>query len=357
MNSPADNTVPSYLVGDPTETLLNIKSRGDDSETGTWLASLVNDALEIAAHGDAEQPVTDADLEVMVKWVAEIFNEFELYKIEFNKKAAGSDLIVDASPLNLDSLSATNDHFEAHLSTRYWSLAFDASTRKLDVYLIPAELLLAFTTNRIDESEYRPFLTFTPRRHRDQYHWSFEERTITFAMLPKLAKELFGDLIKVASGHISEDELVSNASNGVAEAALIEAEVATTDRSYDVDRHDSIVPGPDGASVPNVRAGAQVRTEGNEGNGGNAGNAGNGCFEEQEPASASIRTKALKDSFFARCAEFSHGLESEMQAVIAYAKMQPNDVAMLQNCKQIITEIEKLRTTVVDVSGRLRRLP
>lgn len=348
MNSPADNTVPSYLIGDPTETLLNIKNRGDDSETGNWLASLVNDALEIAAHGDAVQPVTDADLELMVKWVAEIFNEFELYKIEFNKKAAGSDLIVDASSLNLDSLSATNDHFEAHLSTRYWSLAFNASTRRLDVYLIPAELVLAFTTSRLDESEYRPFLTFTPRRHRDQYYWSFEERTITFAMLPKLAKELFGDLIRVASGHISEEEFFSNAPNGVAEAALIEAEIATTDRSYDVDRRDSIVPGPDGAAVPNVSAEAQVRTE---------GNGGNDCSADQEPASASTRTKALKDSFFARCADFSAGLDSEMHAVIEYAKMQPNDVAVLQNCKQIITEIERLRTTVSEVSGRLRRLP
>lgn len=39
-------------------------------------------------------------------------------------------------------------------------------------------------------------------------------------MLPKLAKELSGDLIKVASGHVSEEEFFSNAPNEVAEAAL-----------------------------------------------------------------------------------------------------------------------------------------
>lgn len=320
MNTPADNPVPSYLVGDPTETLLNIKSRGDDSETGTWLASLVNDALEIAAHGDAEQPVTDADLDLMVRWVAEIFNEFELYKIEFNKKAVGSDLIVDASPLNLDALSPSHDHFEAHLSTRHWSLAFDASTRKLDVYLIPAEFLLAFTTSH-DQSQYKPFLTFIPRRHRDQYYWSVEDRTVTFELLPKLAKELFSDLIKVASGNISEEEFFSSAPNGVAEAAQRAAEIATTDRSYDVDRYDSIVP---------VANDALPSTFGNQ---------------------------ALTDLFFARCAEFSSSLESEMQAVIEYAKIQPNNVEVLQNCKKIITELDSLRTVVNDVSSRLRQIP
>lgn len=335
MNSPADNTVPSYLMGDASETLLNIKNRGDDSETGTWLASLVTDALEIAAHGDADQPVTDQDLDVMVKWVAEIFNEFELYKIEFNMKAAGSDLLVVASPLNLETLSATNDHFEAHLSTRYWSLAFDASTRKLDLYLIPSELLLAFTTSRIEDTEYQPFITFIPRRHRDEYFWSVQQRTITFDMLPKLAKELFSDLIRVASGNISEEEFFKNAPNEVAAAALHAAEIDATDRSYE--------PSPSGADSGSAspKPSNAVSAETNAG--------------AEQPAPAA-RDKALSDAFFARCTEFSSYIESEMQAVIDYARTQPDNVQILQHCKEIINEMEALRGTTNATAQRLRQM-
>ncbi len=375
MNSPADNTVPSYLMGDASETLLNIKNRGDDSKTGTWLASLVTDALEIAAHGDADQPVTDQDLDVMVKWVAEIFNEFELYKIEFNMKAAGSDLLVVASPLNLESLSATNDHFEAHLSTRRWSLAFDASTRKLDLYMIPSELLLAFTTSRIEETEYQPFITFIPRRHRDEYFWSVQQRTITFDMLPKLAKELFSDLIRVASGNISEEEFFKNAPNEVAAAASHAAEIDATDRSYEAapsgaDSGSASIVLQQGqtdrgvasaavnlfnsaSSALNARPAESINSFASP-NPSNAMSAETNAAVEQ-PAPAT-RDKALSDAFFARCAEFSSYIESEMQAVIDYARTQPDNVQILQHCKEIINEMQALRGSTSATAQRLRQL-
>ncbi|MBI2812415.1 MAG: hypothetical protein HYX67_16540 [Candidatus Melainabacteria bacterium] len=337
MNSPADNTVPSYLMGDSSETLLNIKNRGDDSETGSWLSSLVSDALEIAAHGDAEQPVTDADVDVMVRWVAQIFNEFELYKIEFNKKAAGSDLIVAASPLNLENLSASNDHFEGHLSTRYWSLAFDASTRRLDVYLIPAELVLAFTTSRIDETEYKPFITFTPRRQAGEYYWSVDQQLITFDMLPKLAKELFGDLIKVASGNVTEDEFFRNAQNESAAAAPHAADSAPTDRSYEVEAPS--------ASVFESAAGGRAPLHAPV----DADSAG--------PATSQApRTTALTEEFFQLCNRFSDSIDREMKAVIEFARMNPEDVELLKNCKQILIEMDALRVSTTQSSDKLRKL-
>jgi hypothetical protein len=318
-------------MGDASETLLHLKNRSDDSETGNWIKSLVTDALEIAAHGDAEQQVQDQDVELMVKWVAQIFNEFELYKIEFNKNAAGTDLVVDASPLNLENLSATNDHFEAHLSTRYWTLAFDASTRKLDIYLIPSQLLLAFTTNTIDESEYQPFITFTPRRHSDEYYWFVDDRWITFDMLPKLAKELFGDLIQVASGNISEEEFRKNTPNEVNLAAERAAEIAATDRSYEAGSTD--IPDPAFGGTP--IQGEQPETV--------------------RPPMGSRET-ALTEAFFQKCMEFSNYLDSEMHAVIEFAKLHPENAELLQNCKVILTEMDSLRVASNESADKLRKL-
>ena len=333
MNSPADNSVPSYLMGDASDTLLNIKNRGDDSETGSWLSSLVNDALEIAAHGDAEQPIVDEDVNVMVRWVAQIFNEFELYKIEFNKKAAGSDLIVAASPLNLENLSASNDRFEGHLSTRYWSMAFDASTRKLDVYLIPAQLVLAFTTSRIDETEYKPFITFKPRRQGGEYYWSVDQQLITFDMLPKLAKELFGDLIKVASGNVTEEEFFENAPNEAAAAAQHEAATPPIDRSYESDPTSAAVFEP--------------------------ANGGNASVREDLVSSAKPQAKrdtALSEDFLAMCIRFSDSVDREMQGVIEFARANPEDVELLKNCKTILTELDALRVATTQSSEKLRSL-
>lgn len=306
MNTPADNSVPSVLLGDANDTLLHIKNRGDNSDTGRWLTELVSDALEIAAHGDAEQAVVDEDVEVMVRWVAHMFNEFELYRIEFNQKMAGNDLLVAVSPLNLEGLSGTNDRFEAHVSAKHWALAFDASTRKLDVYMIPASLLLSFTTNRISETDYRPFVSFTPRRHADEYFWSVDNQLkVTFDMLPKLAKKLFGDLIKLASGNISEDEFFNKAHDDEVKAA----QMIQTDRSYE----------------PNFAGGAKV----------------------QSP---------ISDQFIQQCETFSTAIDKEMQTIIDFAKTQPEQVDVLLKCKELITELDSLRVSATQVSEKLKQL-
>jgi len=342
MNSPADNSVPSYLMGDASETLLNLKPRADDSETGRWLTNLVTDALEIAAHGDAEQPVTAEDVNVMVKWVAQLFDQFELYKIAFNQKAAGSDLIVGASPLNLENFSAANDHFEAHLSTRHWSLAFDASTRKLDVYLIPAKLLLAFTTSRMDETEYKPFITFTARRHSDEYYWLVDKQLITFDMLPELAKELFGDLIKVASGNITEEAFFRNAPNETGSTAKSAASTPPIDRSFEVETLR--------ASGFESESGGTAMLKDNF--------AGRAQSSEHQPRNAEHqpRNAALTEEFFALCNSFAGSIDSEMHAVIEFARLNSEDVELLKNCKQILIEMDALRVATTQTSEKLRAL-
>jgi hypothetical protein len=325
--------IPSVLMGDPTETLLNsLRSRGDNSDTGRWLSTLVDNALEIATHGDAEQPITDNDLDTMIRWVGKLFDEFELYRIEFNQKASGTDFIVVASPLSLDNLSSANDSFEAHLSTRYWSLAFDASTRKLNIFLIPAELVLAFTSNKIHDTDYKPFISFVPRRHRDEYYWMVDNQLISFEMLPKLAKELFGDLISVASGNISEQEFFDNSPNGADAAAQSEAAMAATDRSF------------------------ELETAGVSSESGGTDRLKSADAESSPTSSVANRESAAGKELFALCDNFSTALNREMQSVIGYAGTQPDNVELLLKCKQVLIELEALRAMTVQTSEKLRTI-
>ncbi|HEY9678510.1 MAG TPA: hypothetical protein V6C76_10905 [Drouetiella sp.] len=353
MDNSADNAVPSILLGDSAETIYHSLNRGgDDTDTGRWLTSLVSDALEIAAHGDAEQAVSEDDINTMVRWVAQIFNEFELYKIEFNSKAVGSDLTLSSSALNLDALSSTNDHFEGHLSTRFWSLAFDASTRKLDVYLIPAELLLAFTTNRIKDTEYKPFITFLPRRHSDQYYWSVENRQITFDMLPQLAKELFGDLIRVASGNVTENEFFESAPNHAAQRAQEEA-ASVTDRSFEKSKGQSKY---DQQSDSRLIDASSVFANKSESG---ATEAQTGDAQDQranETEQLSPRQTALTNHVFELCNRFSDSLDIEMREIIEFAKSGPENVALLLHCKKILTELDALRVVTNRTVENLQQL-
>jgi hypothetical protein len=331
-----DNSVPSVLLGDVSETMLNsLKRRSDNSDTGRWLSGLVDHALDVGAKGESEQPVTIMDLDTMIRWVGKLFNEFELYKIEFNQKAVGTDLIVASSPVNLENLSASNDSFEAHLSTRYWSMAFDASTRKLDVYLIPAELLLAFTTNRINDMDYKPFISFTPRRLNEEYYWTVDQQLITFDMLPKLAKELFGDLINVASGTIKEDEVYRSSSTEAPSPETDPNASASADRSYEMET-------PSASVFESENGGTDLLK-----------------FEDPtHPATPAFKESAtdLSHNILAICEHYLGSIDREMQSVIEFARARPDDVDELITCKQILIELGSLREATAQTVEKMRAL-
>lgn len=45
-----------------------------------------------------------------------------------------------------------------------------------------------------------------------------------------------------------------------------------------------------------------------------------------------------------------------MKAVIDFAKLEPENVELLQNCKQIITELDALRVATTDRVEKLRQI-
>lgn len=330
-----EHTVPSVLLGgDVADTMLNsLKRRSDISDTGRWLTSLVDQAMDPTADGDAEDPVTHQDLEQMIRWVGKLFDEFELYKLEFNQKAAGTDLIVASSPVNLENLSAVNDSFEAHLSTRFWSLAFDASTHNLDVYLLPAELLLAFTTNRVNDTDYKPFMSFRARRRGDQYFWTVDQQLITFELLPKLAKELFSDLINVASGNVKEEEIYRHAPTEAPSPARPEA--AVTDRSYEEETPiTSVFKSADGGT-------ALLKPESSSAFG-------------AETLAGSVT--ALSDEICTTCQNFTTSIDREMASVIEFARTHHDNVETLMKCKELLLELTSIRSATELAVEKMRAI-
>jgi hypothetical protein len=192
--------------------------------------------------------------------------------------------------------------------------------------------VLEFTSNKIHDTDYKPFISFVPRRHRDEYYWMVDNQLISFEMLPKLAKELFGDLISVASGNISEQEFFDNSPGGADAAAQVEAVIAATDRSFELE-----IPGGSsksgGTDLPKF------------------------ADAESSPTnSLAKRDSAAGNEIFALCDHFSTALNREMQSVIDYASTQPDNVELLLKCKQVLIELEALRAMTVQTTEKLRTI-
>lgn len=298
-----------------------LKGSRSQSDTGQWLRGLVDEALD---NGNQlfDQSVPENDLELMVKWMGKLFDEFELYALEFNRNAAGTDLIVTCSPVNLENTTPENDVFEAHVSTRFWALAFDASSKKVDVYLMPATLLLAFTTNRIEETEYKPFITIQATRHVDRYFWTIDQQLITFEMLAKLARELFGDLIKVASGNMKETEVYGttgdDASSGIAAAA---AATDSVDRTYEPDATTASFEAATGTDLLKPHYG----------------------------------DSSLTAQFWLSCENITNAIAREIEHVKA-AEQKSGDLSAIVNCKKTLIELESFRLAAHDAINKLRTI-
>ncbi len=160
-----------------------------------------------------------AMLSTAVKGLDIIFNEFEKYASQFNLTAEGTDFIVSCThPIkrthSSDHIYAEADEtglcYAGHLSTRFWALVVRGSASRVEVFIIPAELLLGFSVESTDESGYKPLLVIEAEWREGKLVWHMDQTIITLAVLPNLAKELFGDLIRVATGQMTESELFAH---------------------------------------------------------------------------------------------------------------------------------------------------
>ena len=168
-------------------------------------------------------PAQPSMQQAVLEWLEKMFDHFERYASRFNEKARGTDLIVNYSrPLGADKVNnqdlrdsngnapSIDSVYEGHLSTRFWAMLFRGSLGKIEVFVIPAEVLLGFSTHQISESAYSPLLTIESDWQNGQLKWHIAQTVISIEQVPLLAKELFGDLVRVASGQMSESELFAH---------------------------------------------------------------------------------------------------------------------------------------------------
>jgi hypothetical protein len=182
-------------------------------ETAKWLDELKQDITkkEPAKDDKATKQVEN----LMADWVSHLFEHFEQYALDFNQTAQGTDYLVNVTKpaFRFGAVRGLQYHdskittFEGYISTRFWALVVRGRYEKIEVFIIPADVILGFTTDRFGPDEYAPFTEVVAAWEKGVLNWEIGGHPVTYDMLGPLAGELFGDLIRVASGKMDEEEL------------------------------------------------------------------------------------------------------------------------------------------------------
>jgi len=225
---PADTLPASHVI---LESLR--KRRG--AETAEWLNKLTSNTplgqqqsftgsqQELSSKNNELSP-EDLKRHELIQCLDKLFDQFELYASRFNSTAQGTDLLVTCTRPNMDGQTSDQSNlysepektspaeitYEGHLVTRFWAMLLRGSVGTINVFIIPAESLLGFSLHKIDESIYSPLLVIESEWSNNKLAWHIAGTNIAINQLPLLAKELFGDLIRVASGQMSESELFAH---------------------------------------------------------------------------------------------------------------------------------------------------
>lgn len=226
-----------------------------------WLKDLAVESLSESSAEPLSENTAYTTMEQMYSSLELMFDEFERYTSEFNLNAAGTDLLVSCTrpqcKLLTDAANSfdptgtimqQNSEYEGHVSTRQWSLVFMVKALSLELYLIPSDLLLAFSTGHGAETDYAPLLTLDAKLDkRGRFVFQMNDVDIDKSRMPELAQELFKDLVRVASGR----------SESIAEQAIAEqvaaAEPASSSSSPLIP--DDFNPDLQGRPVSDIEAG------------------------------------------------------------------------------------------------------
>ncbi|MBU6451852.1 MAG: hypothetical protein KGS72_08760 [Cyanobacteria bacterium REEB67] len=166
-----------------------------------------------AAQQSAHNSVTD--------WVAKIFKEFERQGDIFNLSAQGTNLILSIHPPQYAEEIIKGEafgqdtkvrFFKGYASTTFWGMMLHGHQDKIDVYIVPAEAILQMTLTDITQSGFTSFMTIDSQVKNGQLEWHVGGTTIVYDAIPNLARELLGDLIKVASGKLATEDLFGSSS-------------------------------------------------------------------------------------------------------------------------------------------------
>ena len=205
---------PEFAGGGGSRGVLDaIKSRRGQ-ETGRWLRELAPVALLEQRAVEATTTTTSDIFTETLIWIDALFKEFGELAYEFNKTAIGSELLISCLAPALSEITTNNEThrvvtkiYQGRLTTLDWTLICRGGDASISVFLLPSPMWLFFTTGQCSARDYPAFLEMT--RLPSTGKWSIGGEIISVSTVNHLAKELMGDLIRVASGVMNESELFS----------------------------------------------------------------------------------------------------------------------------------------------------
>ncbi|CAN5296493.1 hypothetical protein BH11CYA1_BH11CYA1_31440 [soil metagenome] len=182
-------------------------------ETGRWLVGLVPQNVEKPV--EVQAAATNA-FEDVTKWMDLLSEQFVELAYEFNKKAIGTNLYISYEPAKLYEkrdeelwYKPVDRSYKCRLTNRDWALMVRGHESKIDVFIMPSSMVMAFDSEAIGEAEIPHFMEIerTASSTTGAVSWLIGGESTNLNSISPLAKELFGDLIRVSSGVMSEKEL------------------------------------------------------------------------------------------------------------------------------------------------------
>jgi hypothetical protein len=184
----------------------------------------------------------------VAEWVVKLFNEFAKQAADFNSSATGTKLVVtvrnpeftyEAPKYGEYQAEKKIGIFKGHLATQLWAMWIQGYDEKTDIYVIPAEMVLKFTLQDIRKSDFTPFMTIDSKAGASgSREWSIEGTAIPADSIALLARELLGDLVRIATGQMNESELFGQHAAGlklgqnVAQGYVGQATAPATEAAY-----------------------------------------------------------------------------------------------------------------------------
>lgn len=210
----AQELAPDMAIDPNQKEIFNALKAKRGQETGRWLNGSVPANVEKPIEVQAAAATAFEDVN---KWIDLLCEQFVELAYEFNKKAVGTNLYVSCEKPKLFEkrdedlwYRPVDKTYKCRLTTRDWALIVRGHDSKIAIFVVPSSMVMAFDNDSIGEDE-MPHLMEIERTAASggAITWMIGGEGTNLSSISPLAKELFGDLIRVSSGVMTEAELFS----------------------------------------------------------------------------------------------------------------------------------------------------
>lgn len=212
---------PEFGLTEASNVVLSALKSRRGLETGRWLSTLATESGATHQRLPAAAPAAAPSFDETVKWMNLLFHQMNELTYEFNKTAVNNAnlLVTVETPQVYETGGGPNTFgggikiYRGRLTTSQWALGVVGKEGKISLYLIPAAMLLSFTAGHMNDRDFPPFMEIIRTSVNNTPVWTVGGQPAPIQAIPYLAKELLGDLIRVASGVMSESELFTSNSD------------------------------------------------------------------------------------------------------------------------------------------------